>query len=239
MLLTPAMFLLFEKVLSPRVESPAPREEDTIDETGPAIIAGVGRFGQIVNRMLKSSGHKTVVIDHDSEMVDALARFEQKAFYGDASRPELLRAAGIDQARLFVVAIDAKDQAVRAVEYVKQRHPHVYVIARAFDRVHYYELRQAGADLVIREMFGSSLQAAEQALIALGVDPAIAARSSSVFRKHDEETVEELYTFWKKDEDLTENPTYMAKAKQRVQMFNDALQLDREAADEKKEGTGG
>jgi voltage-gated potassium channel Kch len=147
------------------------------------------------------------------------------------------RAAGIEQAKLFVVAIDAKEQSVRAVEYVKQRHPHVFVIARAFDRVHYYELRQAGADMVIRELFGSSLQAAEQALVVLGVDPAIAARSTAVFRQHDEETVEELYTFWKKDEDLMENPSYIAKAKQRVQMFNDALELDREAAEENKHGT--
>jgi len=84
-----------------------------------------------------------------------------------------------------------------------------------------------------------SQQAAEQALVVLGVDPAIASRSTAVFRQHDDETVEELYTFWKKDEDLTENPTYMAKAKQRVQMFNDALQLDLEAAEEKKDGTKG
>jgi monovalent cation:proton antiporter-2 (CPA2) family protein len=238
MLLTPALFLLFERVLAPLAERKAGgREEDTIDETGPAIIAGVGRFGQIVNRMLVSQGLKTVVIDHDSEMVDAIARFEQKAFYGDGARPELLRAAGIDQAKLFVVAIDAKEQAVRAVEYVKQRHPHVHVIARAFDRVHYYELRQAGADTVIREMFGSSLQAAQQALVVLGVDPAVAERAAGVFRQHDEETIEELYNFWSKDEDLMENPTYVEKAKQRIQMFHDAMQLDREALEERKDGT--
>ncbi len=230
MLLTPLLFLFFERWLSPFVIARAPhRADDAIDIQGPAIIAGIGRFGQIVNRLLTSQGFRTVVIDHEEEMVDTVTKFEQKAFYGDASRPQMLEAAGIARARLFVLAIDDRERAVRATEWVKRNFPHVHVIARAFDRMHYYELREAGADTIVRELLGSSLQAAELSLKILGVDPAIAARSVEVFRQHDEETLEALYQHWERGTDVTLNPAYVEATKQRARMFNDAMQLDREA----------
>ena len=139
-----------------------------------------------------------MVIDHDDEMVDAVARFGTKVFYGDASRPAMLHAAGIDEAKLFVVAIDQREASLRAVEHVKREHPHVKVIARAFDRLHYYELNDAGADVVVRELFEGSLDAARQSLVLLGVDPLIAERAAGVFRDHDSQTLDELAKLWEK-----------------------------------------
>jgi CPA2 family monovalent cation:H+ antiporter-2/glutathione-regulated potassium-efflux system ancillary protein KefC len=233
MLATPLLFLLYERVVAPRIEAAANRRvEDDIDERGAVVIAGIGRFGQIVNRMLTSQGYETVIIDHESEMVDTVSMFETRAFYGDASRPEMLRKAGIADARLFVVAVNEREAAIKAVRWVKQTYPGVHVLARAYDRVHYYELKDAGADTVVRELFGSSLRAAELALVAMGVDPQVAERAREVFRTHDEETLEELYRVWEHDVDVTQNATYLETARKRTAMLRDALTLDREAEED-------
>jgi CPA2 family monovalent cation:H+ antiporter-2/glutathione-regulated potassium-efflux system ancillary protein KefC len=234
MAIAPLLTVLFERVIAPWTESSRNRRaDDIVDEHGQVIIAGVGRFGQIVQRMLSSQGYATVVIDHDDEMVDAVARFGTKVFYGDASRPAMLHAAGIDEAKLFVVAIDQREASLRAVEHVKREHPHVKVIARAFDRLHYYELSDAGADVVVRELFEGSLDAARQSLVLLGVDPLIAERAASVFRDHDSQTLDELAKLWEKGADPTANPSYVALSKARAAMLADALQLDQTARVEK------
>jgi monovalent cation:H+ antiporter-2, CPA2 family len=235
MMATPLLFLLFEKVIAPRIEASANRRvEDDIDRSGTVVIAGIGRFGQIVNRMLTSQGYETVIIDHESEMVDTVSNFDTRAYYGDASRPEMLRKAGIADAKLFVVAVNEREAAIRAVTFVKRDYPNVHIVARAFDRVHYYELKDAGADTVVRELFGSSLRAAELALVGLGVDPQIAERAREVFRTHDEETLEELYKVWERDLDVMENASYLETARRRTAMLRDALTLDREAEEEKE-----
>jgi monovalent cation:proton antiporter-2 (CPA2) family protein len=233
MLLTPVAFLVFAQLIAPGLAArPANREADVIDETGVAIVAGVGRFGQIVNRLLTSQGFATVVIDHAADQVETLAMFEQKAYFGDATRPELLRTAGIAGAKLFVCAIDDRERAVRAVAWVKLNHPQVRVVARAFDRVHYYELRRAGADVVVRELFGSSVLAGEKALQLLGVGEAEARRVVDVFVRHDEETVAALYEVWNGESDVSRNPGYVEQARLRIRMLRDAMALDEEAFDD-------
>ncbi|MEZ5938012.1 MAG: NAD-binding protein, partial [Hyphomonadaceae bacterium] len=137
-----------------------------------------------------------------------------------------------DEARLFVVAVDQREASIRAVEHVHREHPNVRIIARAFDRLHYYELKDAGADVVIRELFEGSLSAAKAALIELGVSPAIAGRAADVFRTHDEETLKQLNELWEKGADVANNPTYIELAKARTQMLNSALQLDEDARKE-------
>lgn len=228
MLLTPAVFILYDRVVAPalaggRVE----READTIDETGTAVIAGMGRFGQIVNRMLTSQGFSSVVLDHAADQIENLARFGQKGFYGDASRPELLRAAGIAEAKVFVSAIDDRERSVAMVRHVKQQYPQVKIIARAFDRVHVYELRNAGADVVVREVFAGSLDAAEHALRALGLHPFRAHRARQAFRVHDEASLEHLYGFWDSEKASVDNPTYVAQARQRQQALLETMRQDR------------
>ncbi|MEM6324174.1 MAG: cation:proton antiporter, partial [Pseudomonadota bacterium] len=118
MLLTPALFILYDRVIAPRFSAAQVQEPDAIDHEAPIIIAGHGRWGGIVNRMLLGAGYKTVVLDHNSAQLEMMRTFKIKAFYGDASRPDLLVAAGIENARLLVVAIDDRDQATELVRHV-------------------------------------------------------------------------------------------------------------------------
>lgn len=162
MLLTPGLFMLYTRVIQPWFAQGQHRPADVIDEKGVAIIAGLGRFGQIVHRMLRASGFSTVVIDVSSSQFDILRTFGIKGYYGDASRPKILHAAGIAEAKVLVVAVDDQDKAEKIVRHVRTEYPHIRVVARAFDRVHYYKLRDAGADDVIRELFNGSLEAAKR-----------------------------------------------------------------------------
>lgn len=145
MFLTPALFIFFDKVLVPRFAASEPqRQADVVDDEGRVLIAGIGRFGQIVNRLLVANGIKTVVLDHDAKQVDNLRQLEIKSYFGDATRPDLLETAGIEDADLFVIAIDDRERAVELATFIEQRYPHITVLARAFDQIHYYQLKTGG-----------------------------------------------------------------------------------------------
>ncbi|OLF72195.1 potassium transporter [Maricaulis sp. W15] len=218
MMATPVLMIVFERFVSPRVRRPASpeREEDLIEEEAPVIIAGMGRFGQIVQRLLVMDGYKPVVLDNSAEHIEGLRKFGIQVYYGNAMRPGLLEAAGIARARLLVVCTDSRERAVELVHHVKQRYPHVYVIARAASREHVYQLRAAGADLAIREMFGSSLDAARRSLEVLGEAPERARRKTEAFARHDEESLQQLFEVWDADTNVYDNEAYMEKARSRV-----------------------
>ena len=169
MLLTPALFILYDRVIAPRYANDAAGEAEEIDEQGSVIIAGHGRFGGIVNRMLKGAGFSTTVVDYSSAQLEMLRTFGFKAYFGDATRPDLLESAGIREARMIVVAIDDKHQTTELVRYLHRNWPHVHVIARAYDRHHVYELYAAGCRDIIRDTYDSSVRAGRSALIALGI----------------------------------------------------------------------
>ena len=165
MFLTPGLFIFYDKVILPRYEqSENTRDPDTIDEKGTVIIAGVGRFGQVVNRLLVTNGFKTVVLDHEAQQVENLRKIKTKSYYGDATQPDLLHTAGIAEAKMLVIAIDNPDRAVELTEYIKHTYPNVIVLARAFDRSNLYRLRKAGADFMVSETFHSALQLGKHAL---------------------------------------------------------------------------
>jgi len=168
MLGTPLLFILFDRAVMPRFDKPD-REPDEVDTHGPVIIAGVGRFGQVVNELLRACEHETVVLDHDADHIDDLRRMGVKAYYGDATRPELLHAAGIDDAKVLVAALDDRSRQIMLVEHVRRHHPHVHIIARAFDRFHVEALEEAGAHHIVRELFEASLDAGREALRVLGM----------------------------------------------------------------------
>lgn len=168
MLGTPLLFILFDRAVMPRFEKTT-REPDQVDESGTVIIAGVGRFGQVVNELLRACEHTTVVLDHDADHIDDLRRMGVKAYYGDATRPELLHAAGIDDAKVLVAALDDRARQIALVEHVRRHHPHVHIIARAFDRFHVEALEEAGAHHIVRELFEASLDAGREALRVLGM----------------------------------------------------------------------
>ncbi|BDW98978.1 potassium transporter [Maricaulis maris] len=235
MMATPLIMIVFERWVSPRVRRPASpeREEDTIESEAPVIIAGMGRFGQIIQRLLVMDGYKPVVLDNSAEHIDGLRKFGIQVYYGNAMRPGLLEAAGIARAKLLVVCTDNRERAVELVHHVKQRYPQVYVIARAASREHVYQLRAAGADLAIREMFGSSLDAARQSLEVLGETPARARRKTEAFARHDEESLQQLFEVWDADTDVFDNEAYIDKARSRVVSLAEIMAEDIGDPDEK------
>ena len=197
MFLTPGLFILFDKVILPRYEqSSNDREEDKIEEKGTVVIAGIGRFGQIVNRLLVSNGVNTVVLDHQANQVDLLRQINVKSYFGDATRPDLLHTAGIEEAALFVVAIDNQDSSVELVKYVKHTYPHVKILARGFDRGHSYRLRSAGADFIESETYHSALEVGAEALRSLGHHPFFVEQQKSTYKKVESRKSERLYKAW-------------------------------------------
>src|SRR5437588_6558881 len=146
-----------ERRVQPRFASVLPeREADEIDERdNPVVVAGVGRFGHIVARLLRLNGYGTTVLDHDAEQVETLGRFGIKSYYGDATRLDLLRTAGAEKAQLFVIAIDQEEQALKIADLIREHFPQLRILARATSRQHAYELLRRGVPDVYRETFES------------------------------------------------------------------------------------
>jgi monovalent cation:proton antiporter-2 (CPA2) family protein len=190
MALSPLVMMLNERVIQPLYAKADPeRPADTINHRARVIIAGHGRFGMTVGRLLQAMGHPAVVLDHDAEQIEALRRFGYRLFYGDASRLDLLEAAGAHDATILIIAIDDRDKINEIVVTARKHFPHLEIFARSFDRVHSYELLNAGAQHVYREVYGSSLDLGRDVLVALGEHPFAAHRSAQKFRAHDEKTL--------------------------------------------------
>ncbi|WP_404970598.1 monovalent cation:proton antiporter-2 (CPA2) family protein [Vibrio campbellii] len=200
MFLTPGLFILFDKVILPRFESESnDRESDTIEEQGTVIIAGIGRFGQIVNRLLVSNGVETVVLDHQASQIDNMRQIGTRAYFGDATRPDMLHTAGIENASALVVAIDNQEASVGLVKHVKHSYPNVTIIARAFDRGHGYLLRQAGADIIESETYHSALEIGGHAMKAIGIHPFYTEQQKSTYRRVECRKSDMLYEAWADD----------------------------------------
>ena len=194
MLTTPLLMVIHDRLVMPRLDrAPAPPMDEMQDEGNPVIIAGFGRFGQIVGRLLHANGINATVLEHDPNHVEVLRRFQFKVFYGDACRLDLLRAAGAEHARLLVIAIDNRDGVLRLVERVRENFPHLKILARAWDLTHALELLEMNVDVYERETFEGALRLGEIALKQLGFSAWRAKQTASRVRAHDNETVRELY----------------------------------------------
>jgi monovalent cation:proton antiporter-2 (CPA2) family protein len=228
MMITPIMIIAYERLIRPKfVDCVAPPEDADMDvEDSPVIIAGYGRFGQVVSRLLKAEGIRSTLLDHDAGQIEMVARFGNKVFYGDASRNELLESAGAAKAQLLVIAIDERRKAVKMVESSKQHFPNLRVLARAFDRPHAYELMDAGADVITRETFGSALIMGEEALKLLDYDEAQAYRVMRTFKHHDEMGLRKLYGVWGDDH------AYGLRVRQNIEQLEKVLQDDTQEAEE-------
>jgi glutathione-regulated potassium-efflux system ancillary protein KefC len=188
---TPLMLLLHDKIAAWQAGS-SRRPDDEIRESGnPVIIAGFGRFGQIVARMLFANGMRAIVLDHDTEQVELLRKFGYKVFYGDATRLDLLRAAGAGEACLLVNAIDDIADSIALTDRVREYFPDLPIIARARNVTHYVELRTRGVKIVERETFESALRTGRHVLEELGVDRFRAREIADAFRRHNLMTLEE------------------------------------------------
>lgn len=215
MLLTPALFILYDRVIAPRYSDSEAREADEITEKGSVIIAGHGRVGGIVNRMLRAAGYSTTVIDFSSAQLEFLRRFGVQAYFGDATRPDLLHAAGIDDASMLVIAIDDQDRITELAHYVHTTHPHIHIIGRAINRDHVYQLWHAGCRDIIRETYDSSLRMGRSAFVALGHSEEDAQRMTDEFEKTDRSTMVELASLYDPDIPTHENEAYTARVRER------------------------
>lgn len=223
MLLTPALFIIYDNFISRRSAQIDEREADEINEKGTVIIAGLGRFGQVVNRMLLAHGTRAVVLDNRADVVDGLKTFGIKGFYGDATRPDLLHSAGLSEAMMIVVAIDDRERSIELVSHARRDNPNIHIIARAFDRLHVYQLYKAGADDIVREMFDSSVRAGKYALQKLGQHPFEVEKAANVFVQHDRETLRHLANVWQDGVSVLDNPEYIDATKARNKLMDDAV----------------
>ncbi|WP_420403408.1 monovalent cation:proton antiporter-2 (CPA2) family protein [Nisaea sp.] len=196
MLLTPLLFILFERYVAPRTVSSVARPADEIPEPGTIVIAGVGRVGQIIARLMMAEGYKIVVLDHDPNLVERMRQTGVHSYYGDATRPDLLEAAGLGEAQVFVAALDDQGQQTAMVRHVAEHYPKCRIVARAFDRHHLYELENAGAHAIEREAFEGALSLGKRTLRELGLHPFRAEQKVRAFRRHDMQTVDVLRDYW-------------------------------------------
>ena len=182
MVSTPLLLITFDRFSQPEANT---READTIeDEHSPVLLAGFGRYGQIVARLLMGAGIKPTVIDHDADTVDSARRFGFKVYFGDATQPDLLQAAGVSHAKVVVVAIDDVVQTNRVVETLKAQWPHLRIVARARDAVHAMQLDELEVHHVQRELFESSLKSGRAVLEVLGFDHFHARQMADEFRRY-------------------------------------------------------
>ncbi len=213
MLVTPLLFLALDRLLLGR-QTATTSISDPIDRRAPVIIAGTGRFGRNVNRLLRSAGQDAVLLDTDIRAVETMRRRNYPVFLGDPTRPEVLESAGISEAQVLVVALDDPQAATRLVTVARRRRPDLRIIARALDTHHAHALVRSGADETLREVFDSALRAGRHTLEALGFDPQRAAEAERAFVRHDRTAMQELTDLWQPDLSFEENEAYSTRARE-------------------------
>ena len=200
-------------------------------QDAPVVIAGFGRYGQIVGRLLLAQGIAPTVLDHDAEMIENIGAFGYRVFYGDATRLDLLRTAGCARARVLVIAVDDAPQSLKIVDLAKEHFPQLQIVARARDVVHAYALRERGVTLVERELFESSLRSARSVLELLGQAPYEARQNAMRFRQHNLALFEQMLPHRKDRSKL------IAVARQGRLLLEEQMAAER--AEQAKRGPGG
>ena len=211
MLVTPLLFILYDKVIARAYCKGEAREADEINEENPVIIAGRGRVGGIVDRMLQIAGYSTTVIDYDSAQLEIVRKFGYTTYFGDATRPDLLHSAGIEKAKLLVVALDEREQIDKLVKYAIKNFPDLHVTARAIDRNHVYDLWSYGCRDIIRETYDSSLRMGRSAYEALGMDRQQAMAVTEAFERNDRAFMPEVADLYKVGVPFHENEPLMQR----------------------------
>ena len=225
MALTPLLMTINEKLIQPRFGTlEQERKPDAIDERNPVIIAGFGRVGSTVGRFLQANGVSATYLDIDPDNVDLLRKMGLKVFYGDASRHDLLHAAGADDARLLIVAVDNPDKTTDIVKTAQKHFPHLYIMTRSVSWNDSYDLIDLGIDDIYRETLDTSLRLGADALAFLGGRKHQAYRAAKTFRKHDERYLRELSEMRHDDNQL------LRGARQRIQDLEQLMLLQRESS---------
>ena len=195
MLISPLLLIVVDKFLLPRYarHNTTQMEEISEPQDVPIIIAGFGRYGQIIGRMLFAQGKQATVLDHDAEMIEVIRAFGYKVFYGDATRLDLLRTAGAASAKILVLSVDDVEQSLKIVDLVQEHFPQLQIVARARDVNHWNALRDRGVMNVERELFESSLRSGRTVLELLGQSPHEARQAAMQFRRHNLALFEQMY----------------------------------------------
>jgi len=233
MLLTPLLLFAADRWWIPFLAG-GKRQIEEIKEPQhePVIIAGFGRYGQIVGRMLFANGVKPTVLDHDAEQIEAMRRFGWRVFYGDATRLDLMRTAGADKARVIVVAIDDIEQSIDCVKMIRANFANATIVARARNVQHYYELYELGVTLVERETLDSALMSARSTLEVLGWQPHRARNLALRFRRHNVAQLAAIAPHRKDEARL------IAAAKQGRQQLEELFAIERQQAAERQARAG-
>ncbi len=228
MALTPLLLLVNEKLIQPRfgTKEKESKEEDSIDEDNPVIIAGFGSFGSIVGRLLRANGVGITVLEFDSDKVELLRSLGLKVFYGNATRHDLLHAAGADHAKVLVLALNDHEQILAIVDMVKKHYPHLKILARTGGRTQAYELLDSGVDHIYRETLDTSLRTGSDALRTLGFRSYHAHRATKTFRFHDEESIHKLRHL------RHDRKSYISQARQRIEDLEEILLSELKEAEE-------
>jgi glutathione-regulated potassium-efflux system ancillary protein KefC len=203
MVTTPLLLVLHDKFIAPRFNAMQKRPDDEFEEQdNPVIIAGFGRFGQIIGRLLRANQIGITVLDHDPDQIDLLRKFGFKVFYGNATRIDLLHAAGAAKAKALVVAIDDVEDSITLVDAVRREFPDLPILARARNVTHYYDLMDRGVTVIERETFEGALQLGRGVLRQLGFGAFRARQAAMKFRAHNIKTVHAVYPFYKDQQQM-------------------------------------
>lgn len=225
MAVTPLLLLLNDKVVQPFVVRTRNQpEHDEIEETGnPVIIAGFGRFGEVIGRFLIANGIKATILDDNPDNIQVLRKFGFKVYYGDASRPDLLKAAGCENAHVIVVAVDDKQKSLQIIDLVQHNFPDLKILARAMDMEHTYELMRRKVEDFDRDTFESSLQLGVKVLSRLGYQRYQAHRLAQTFREHHHMVIRELCQHHGEDE-----KKYLSESKKYANELEEIIRTEQE-----------
>jgi monovalent cation:proton antiporter-2 (CPA2) family protein len=225
MFLAPLLFLLYERLIAPRLqEAGSSRPADAIENGGRTVIlAGFGRLGTDLGRMLISAGIKPVILDHNEANVDVLRKFGFEVYYGDATRLDLLESAGAAEAELIVITLGNHDKSMELVQLVQKHYPQLKIAVNAVDRRAAYEFMDLGVSTIRRETFGTALTLGQDALQLLGCDPYEAYKIRRLFRKKDKDNMPELYRIQREDEGK-----YVSMYQQHNSNLAELMQKDRD-----------
>ncbi len=225
MLVTPLLLVLIDKLVLPRFAAAPSESPHALAEPqeAPVIIAGFGRYGQVIGRLLYANGLKPTVLDHDAEQIALLRKFGFRVHYGDATRLDLLRLAGAEQARVLVLAIDDVEQSLKLAEVARAHFPHLTVVARARNVQHYYALRDRGVSLVERETLDAALMSGRSVMEQLGWHPHHARQLAQRFRQHSVAQLDKMYPHHQDEQAL------VSMAKQGRQQLEELFAQERAA----------
>jgi len=229
MAFTPLLLLAYERLIQPRFftgpRKPDLPETDPQDHGSPVIIIGYGRYGQIAGRLLNANGFDTTLLEHNAEQLELVRRYGIKAYYGDASREDLLHAAGAENAKIVILTLSDQAASLDIVSRIQKHFPHLTILARARNRMHQYALMEAGVQYIYRETVDSALEIGAGALQLLGLSKHQAQRAARKFKQHDQRMLESLFPYWR------DESQHVAQTKIYREQLLQALQEDRRDPD--------